>query len=74
MAQIILRWLTPRDIVVIPTSVNTDRILENINIFDFDLSADDMAAIATLDTGKTTIFDHHDPVRVKFLSGYRFNI
>jgi 2,5-diketo-D-gluconate reductase A len=74
VAQIILRWLTQRDIVVIPKSVNQNRILENINIFDFDLSADDMAAIATMDTGKTTIFDHHDPVRVKFLSGYRFNI
>jgi diketogulonate reductase-like aldo/keto reductase len=74
VAQIILRWLTQRDIVVIPKSVNPDRILENINIFDFELSADEMAAIKTLDTGKTTIFDHHDPVRVTFLSGHRFNI
>ena len=74
VAQIILRWLTQRDVVVIPKSVNKDRIIENINIFDFELSAEDMDAIQTLDTGKTTIFDHHDPVKVKFLSGYRFNI
>lgn len=74
VAQIILRWLTQRDIVVIPKSVNPDRIIENFNIFDFELSADDMEAIKALDTGRTTIFDHHDPVKVKFLSGHRFNI
>ncbi len=74
VAQIILRWLTQRDIVVIPKSVNKDRIIQNFNIFDFELSSDDMDAIKTLDTGKTTIFDHHDPTRVKFLSSYRFNI
>ncbi|MBC3788296.1 aldo/keto reductase [Spirosoma utsteinense] len=74
VAQIILRWLTQRDIVVIPKSVNKDRIIENFNIFDFELSADDMEAIKTLDTGKSTIFDYHDPVKVKFLSGLRFKI
>ena len=74
VAQIILRWLTQRDIVVIPKSVNKNRIIENLNIFDFELSAEDMEAIKTLDTGKTTVFDHHDPIRVKFLSGHRFNI
>jgi 2,5-diketo-D-gluconate reductase A len=74
VAQIILRWLTQRKIVVIPKSVNKDRIIENFNIFDFELSPEDMEAIKTLDRGKTTIFDHHDPVKVKFLSGYRFNI
>jgi 2,5-diketo-D-gluconate reductase A len=74
VAQIILRWLIQRDIVVIPKSVNKDRIIQNINVFDFELSSEDMEAIKTLDTGRTTIFDHHDPARVKFLSGYRFNI
>lgn len=74
VAQIILRWLIQRDIVVIPKSVNKDRIIQNINIFDFELSTEDMEAIKTLDTGKTTIFDHHDPAKVKFLSGYRFSI
>jgi diketogulonate reductase-like aldo/keto reductase len=74
VAQIILRWLIQRDIVVIPKSVNKDRINQNINIFDFELSTEDMEAFKTLDTGKTTIFDHYDPVKVKFLSGFRFNI
>ena len=66
--QIILRWLTQRDIVVIPKSVRKERMAENFNIFDFDLDASDMELIATLETGESLFFDHRDPAMVKFLS------
>lgn len=67
VAQIILRWLTQRGIVAIPKSVHRERIVENFNVFDIELSPDDMASIATLDTRRSSFFDHRDPVIVKAL-------
>lgn len=67
VAQVILRWLTQRNIVAIPKSVRKERIEENFNIFDFDLSPDDLAAITTLDTRQSLFFDHRDPEVVKRL-------
>jgi diketogulonate reductase-like aldo/keto reductase len=67
VAQVILRWLTQRGVVVIPKSVRKERIIENFNIFDFELSAVDMDAIVSLDTGKSLFFDHRDPAMVKWL-------
>jgi len=67
VAQVILRWLTQRGVVAIPKSVRKERIVENFTIFDFDLSPDDMAAIATLDTKTSSFFDHRDPNIVKQL-------
>ncbi|MBW1654547.1 aldo/keto reductase [Flavobacterium quisquiliarum] len=67
-AQIILRWLTQRGVVAIPKSVRKDRMAENFNIFDFDLTIEDMQMIQTLDRNESLFFDHRDPNMVKWLS------
>ena len=72
VAQIILRWLTQRDIVVIPKSVRKERIIENFDIFDFELSKEDMEKIATLNTDQSSFFSHRDPEMVRFLSSMRY--
>lgn len=67
IAQVILRWLTQRGVVAIPKSVRKERMAENFNSLDFELSAEDMEAIKTLDTKASTFFDHRDPAMVKWL-------
>ena len=73
VAQIILRWLTQRDIVVIPKSVRKERIIENFDIFDFELSKEDMEKIVTLNTDQSSFFSHRDPEMVRFLSSIRYD-
>jgi 2,5-diketo-D-gluconate reductase A len=73
VAQVVLRWLTQRGVVAIPKSVRQERIVENFNIFDFELSPEDMDAIATLDTKTSLFFDHRDPEVVKRLGEARRN-
>jgi len=68
VAQVILRWLTQRGVVVIPKSVRRERMEENFAIFDFDLTEEDMDTIRKFDTGASVFFDHRDPAMVKFLS------
>jgi 2,5-diketo-D-gluconate reductase A len=68
VAQIILRWLTQRGIVAIPKSTRRERMEENFNVFDIELSPEDVTAIATLDTKTSSFFDHRDPAMVKWLS------
>jgi diketogulonate reductase-like aldo/keto reductase len=67
IAQVILRWLTQRGVVAIPKSVRKERMEENFNSLDFELSVEDMEVIKTLDTKTSSFFDHRDPVMVKWL-------
>lgn len=67
IAQVVLRWLTQRGVVAIPKSVRKERMAENFNSLDFELSAEDMEAIKTLDTKSSLFFDHRDPAMVKWL-------
>ncbi|MFI1650312.1 aldo/keto reductase [Streptomyces avidinii] len=70
-AQVVLRWLIQRDIVTIPKSVSPDRMAQNFDVFDFELTDDQMAQISELDTGRTLFFDHRDPEMVAWLSKRR---
>ncbi len=67
VAQVVLRWLTQREVVVIPKSVRKERIVENINIFDFELSQQNMESIAELDKRESLFFSHRDPAMVKWI-------
>ncbi len=71
VAQVALRWLIQRDVVVIPKSTHIERMRQNIDIFNFSLSDEDMAAIATLDTGKSLFFDHHDAETTRLFMSWR---
>lgn len=68
VAQIILRWLIQKNIIAIPKSVRKERMLENFNIFDFELTHNEMQIIQTLDTNASLFFDHRDPIMVKWIS------
>jgi 2,5-diketo-D-gluconate reductase A len=68
VAQIILRWLTQRGVVVIPKSVRKERMEENFNVFDFALNADDIEKIKSLDTKTSLFFDHRNPEIIKWMA------
>ena len=65
-AQVMLRWHIQRGVVVIPKSTHKERMAENLNVFDFALSAEDMAAIAALDKNESSFFSHYDPAMVEW--------
>ena len=69
VAQVVLRWQLQRGIVCIPKSTRKERMAQNFDVFDFILSDADMAAIAALDTGVSSFFDHRDPGVVEILAG-----
>lgn len=66
VAQVILRWELQRGIVVIPKSVHVERMEQNFNVFDFELSVDDMTVMATLDKKQSSFFSHTDPHMVEW--------
>jgi diketogulonate reductase-like aldo/keto reductase len=73
-AQVILRWLVQRGIIALAKSTRKERMIENINVFDFELSAEDMAAIGTLDTKTSSFFDHRNPEMVKWLGTRKLEV
>lgn len=73
VAQVILRWLIERAIVAIPKTVRKERMIENFEIFDFSLTAEDIQQIRGLDTAQSLFFDHRDPAMVKMLSETRID-
>ena len=68
VAQVILRWLTQRGIVVLAKSTRKSRMEENINIFDFELSEQEMQMIAELDKKESSFFSHYDPNIIEYLA------
>jgi len=73
-AQVILRWVVQRGIIALAKTVRKERMLENIRIFDFELDAEDMERIATLDTKTSSFFDHRDPNMVKWLGERKLDV
>lgn len=74
VAQVVLRWLIQRGVVVIPKSVRPERMAENIDVFDFHLAPEDMALIATLDTRRSRFLSHRDPETVKWLGTMKYEM
>lgn len=74
VAQVVLRWLIQRNIIAIPKSVRKERIEENFDVFDFQISPEDMDAIMALDQKTSLFFDHRDPAMVKWLGEFSVDI
>ncbi|MFF3380450.1 aldo/keto reductase [Streptomyces sp. NPDC002680] len=71
VAQVALRWLIQRGVVVIPKSVRPERMAENLDVFDFALTDEEMSRIVAMDTGASVAFDHRDPQMVTQIGGLR---
>jgi 2,5-diketo-D-gluconate reductase A len=74
VAQVILRWLTQRDIIALSKSVRKDRMAENLDVLSFELTAEEMNSIRTLDAATSAFFDHRDPVMVKRLGERKLDV
>ncbi|CAM3605273.1 aldo/keto reductase [Paenibacillus lupini] len=74
VAQVVLRWLVQHGVVVIPKSVKKERIIENFNIFDFELSTGDIEQISTLDTQKSLFLSYHDPEVAKMMGNWKVDL
>lgn len=73
VAQVVLRWLIQRNVVVIPKSMKKERMAENLDVFNFELSQEDIDKIKTLDGEQSLFFDHRDPVMVKQLGSMKIH-
>ena len=73
VAQVVLRWLIQRDVVVVQKSVRPERMRENIGVFDFELTDDEMTHIATMDRDESLFFDHRDPATVSWFGERRLD-
>ena len=74
IAQVILRWLVQREIIAFAKSTRKERMMENISVFDFELSAEDLALITTVDTKTSCFFDHRNPDMVKWLGTRKLDV
>lgn len=74
IAQVILRWVVQRGIIALAKSTRKERMMENFNVLDFELSAEDLGAITTLDTKTSSFFDHRDPKMVKWLGERKLDV
>ncbi len=74
VAQVILRWLVQRGMIALAKSTRKERMIENISVFDFELSTEEMAAITTLDTKTSSFFDHRNPEMVKWLGNRKLDV
>jgi 2,5-diketo-D-gluconate reductase A len=74
VAQVILRWVVQRGVIALAKSTRRERMMENISVFDFELSTEDMAAITMLDTKTSGFFDHRDPNMVKWLGERKLDV
>ena len=73
VGQVVLRWLNQRNVVVIPKTVHKERMIENFNILDFTLTEKEMDAIATLETGKSPIYDDMDLTTTKYIGTHKIH-
>ena len=71
VAQVALRWLIQRGVIIIPKSTHIERMRQNLDIFDFELTADEMQEIAKLDTGRSLFFDHHDAETTRMFMNWK---
>jgi 2,5-diketo-D-gluconate reductase A len=74
VAQVILRWIVQRGIIALAKTTRKEKMIENISVFDFELGAEDVAAITTLDTKTSSFFDHRDPEKVKWLGERKLDV
>ncbi|PVZ83640.1 2,5-diketo-D-gluconic acid reductase [Serratia sp. S1B] len=74
IGQVVLRWLLQRNVVSLAKSVRLERLQENINIFDFELSVEDINQITALDTATSAFFSHRDPAMIEWLSSRKLDV
>lgn len=74
VGQVVLRWLTQRGVIALAKSVRKERMLENIDIFDFELSDDDLNKITAMDTATSAFFSHRDPAMVEWLTQRKLDV